>query len=123
LLRLAITCYSALSRLALDVHCSPKKTQFATFRGISRGKGEGMTNYEQLFQAQMQDPQFVKAYYEARVERIVDEMLDTLKDKIVHNERKETLIRLIDSMQQQIHSTLPQESSPSHSTLAILEQC
>lgn len=29
-----------------------------------------MTNYEKLFQAQMQDPQFVNAYYEARVERI-----------------------------------------------------
>ena len=29
-----------------------------------------MTNYEKLFKAQMQDPQFVNAYYEARVERI-----------------------------------------------------
>ena len=72
-----------------------------------------MTNYEQLFQVQMQDPQFVKAYYEARVERIVDEMLGTLKDKIVHNEPKETLIRLIDSIQQQIHPTVLQESPPS----------
>jgi len=36
LLRLAIACYSAPSRLALDAHCSPKKTQFATFRGISK---------------------------------------------------------------------------------------
>jgi hypothetical protein len=35
LLRLAIACYSAPSRLALDAHCSPKKTQFATFRGIN----------------------------------------------------------------------------------------
>ena len=35
LLRLAIARYSAPSRLALDAHCSPKKTQFATFRGIS----------------------------------------------------------------------------------------
>ncbi len=26
--------YCAPSHLALDVHCSPKKTQFATFRGI-----------------------------------------------------------------------------------------
>ncbi|MDA3915343.1 MAG: hypothetical protein PF690_00015 [Deltaproteobacteria bacterium] len=34
-----------------------------------------MTNYEKLFKVQMQDPQFVNAYYEARVERIVDEML------------------------------------------------
>jgi micrococcal nuclease len=34
LLRLAIACYSAPSRLALDAHCSPKKSQFATFRGI-----------------------------------------------------------------------------------------
>ncbi len=69
-----------------------------------------MTNYEKLFQAQMQDPQFVKAYYEARVERIVAEMLDTLKDKISNNEPKETLIRVIDSFQQQIHPTVSQES-------------
>ena len=69
-----------------------------------------MTNYEKLFQAQMQDPQFVKAYYEARVERIVDEMLDTLKEKISHNESKESLIRVIDSFQQQIHPTVSQDS-------------
>jgi len=35
---LAIACYSAPSRLALDAHCSPKETQFATFRGIARMK-------------------------------------------------------------------------------------
>ena len=64
-----------------------------------------MTNYEKLFQAQMQDPQFVNAYYEARVERIVDEMLDTLKDKISRNEPKENLIQVIDSFQQQLHPT------------------
>jgi uncharacterized membrane-anchored protein YjiN (DUF445 family) len=69
-----------------------------------------MTNYEKLFQAQMQDPQFVNAYYEARVERIVDEMLDTLKDKISRNEPKENLIRVIDSFQQQLHPTGFQES-------------
>jgi len=69
-----------------------------------------MTNYEQLFQAQMQDPQFVNAYYEARIERIVDEMLDILKEKITHNEPKENLIRTIDSFQQQIHPTVSQES-------------
>ena len=70
-----------------------------------------MTNYGQFFQAQMQNPQFVKAYYEARVERIVDEMLDTLKDKIVRNEPKESLIRVIDLFQQQIHPTIPEERS------------
>ena len=69
-----------------------------------------MSNYEKLFQAQMQDPQFVKAYYEARVERIVDEMFNILKDKIYHNESKESLIRMIDSFQQQIHTTDIQES-------------
>jgi len=34
LLRVEIACYFALSRLALDAHCSPEKTQFITFRGI-----------------------------------------------------------------------------------------
>ena len=71
-----------------------------------------MTNYEHLFQDQMQDPQFVRAYYDARVERVVDEMLDTLKDKIAHNEPKESLIRVIDSLQQQIHPTVSQVSYP-----------
>ncbi|MCD6295691.1 MAG: hypothetical protein J7M30_00895 [Deltaproteobacteria bacterium] len=69
-----------------------------------------MTNYEQLFQAQMQDPQFVNAYYEARIERIVDEMLEILKEKITQNESKENLIRAIDSFQQQIHPNVSQES-------------
>ncbi len=70
-----------------------------------------MTNYEQLFQNQMQDPQFVKTYYEARVERLVGEMLDTLKEKIMHNESKENLIRMIESLQQEIHPTMSQELS------------
>ena len=69
-----------------------------------------MTNCEQLFQIQMQDPQFVKAYYEAWVERLVIEMLDTLKDKIIQNEPKENLIRVIESFQQKIHPTVDQES-------------
>ena len=67
-----------------------------------------MANYEKLFQTQMQDPQFVKDYYEAKVEWIVDEMSDTLKDKISNNEPKKTLIRVIDSFQQQIHPTVAQ---------------
>ena len=41
-----------------------------------------MTNYEKLFEAQMQDPQFVKAYYQARVERVLDELLESRKEDI-----------------------------------------
>ena len=40
-----------------------------------------MTNYEKLFQQQMQNPQFAKAYHEAKLERELDEMLENLKDK------------------------------------------
>ena len=76
-----------------------------------------MTNYEQLFQDQMQDPQFTKAYYETRVERIVNNMLETLKDKIVRNEPRENVIRLINSFQQQIHTIVPQESAHHHKDL------
>jgi len=47
----------------------------------------------------MQNPQFVKAYDEAQVERIIDEMPDALKNKIVHNEPKESLIRVINLFQ------------------------
>ena len=76
-----------------------------------------MTNYEELFQDQMQNPQFVKAYYEARVERIFDEMLETLKNKIVHNEPREKMIQLIDSFQRQIHTIVPHESVSYHKDL------
>ncbi len=61
-----------------------------------------MTNYEQLFREQMKDPRFAKAYYEANLERIITEMLDTLKDKIQQNEPKENLIHFIDSVKQHI---------------------
>ena len=40
-----------------------------------------MTNYEKLFQEQMKNPEFVKAYYEAKLDRKLDEMLDNLKEK------------------------------------------
>jgi hypothetical protein len=64
-----------------------------------------MTNYEQLFHKHMQDPQFAKAYYEARLERVVGEMLEMLKEQITRNEPKERLIQTIDSLQQQLHLT------------------
>jgi len=72
-------------------------------------KGEDMTNYEKLFESQMQDPQFVKAYYQARVERVLDEMLESLKGRIAQNESKEDLIQAIDSLQQQIRPGVSQE--------------
>ena len=65
-----------------------------------------MTNYDQLFHEHMQDPQFAKTYYEARLERIVSEMLETLKEQITRNEPKERLIQTIDSLQQQLHLTV-----------------
>lgn len=61
-----------------------------------------MTNYEKLFQEQMTDPQFAKFYAEARVERIVNEMLDDLKEKISKNEPKEVLLETIESIQRQL---------------------
>jgi hypothetical protein len=70
-----------------------------------------MTNYEQLFYDQMQDPKFAKAYYDARLERIMSEMLDALKEKIAQNEPKDSLMKLIDSFQQQIHQTVTLNST------------
>ena len=61
-----------------------------------------MTNYEKLFQDQMKDPQFAKAYHDARLERMVNEFLESLKKKISQNEPKEILLNTIDSMQKQI---------------------
>jgi hypothetical protein len=61
-----------------------------------------MTNYEKLFQDQMTDPQFTKAYYEARIERMFNKLLEDLKKKISRNESKEVLLKSIDLMQKQI---------------------
>ncbi|MDZ7313003.1 MAG: hypothetical protein ONB45_17185 [candidate division KSB1 bacterium] len=63
-----------------------------------------MTNYEKLFQDQMKDPQFAKAYLDARLERLLIEFLENLKEKISQNESKEALLRTIDSMEEQIYS-------------------
>ena len=60
-----------------------------------------MTNYEKLFQEQMKDPQFSKAYYEAKLDRIIKELLESLKEKISNNEPKEILLKTIDSLQKQ----------------------
>jgi len=60
-----------------------------------------MTNYEQLFQEQMKDPEFSKAYYEAKLDRIIKELLENLKEKISNNEPKEALLKTIDSLQKQ----------------------
>jgi regulator of sirC expression with transglutaminase-like and TPR domain len=63
-----------------------------------------MTNYEKLFQDQMKDPQFANAYLDARLERLVMEFLENLKERISQNEPKETLLRTINSMQDRIYS-------------------
>lgn len=60
-----------------------------------------MTNYEKLFQEQMKDPQFAKAYYDARLDRILKELLENLKEKISKNEPKEVLLKTIDSIERQ----------------------
>jgi len=79
-----------------------------------------MTNYEQLFHDQLQDPQFVKAYYDARVERMMSEMLDTLKEKISRNEPKDSLMQLIDSLQQQIQQTVTLSSTGETQRLRVI---
>jgi len=61
-----------------------------------------MTNYEILFQEQMSNPEFAKAYYEARIERQIDEILQDLKEKISRDEPKELLIRTIEKFQKQL---------------------
>jgi polyhydroxyalkanoate synthesis regulator phasin len=61
-----------------------------------------MTNYERLFQEQMKNPEFAKAYFEAKLERKIDEMLEDLKEKISKDEPKEVLIETINTLQKQI---------------------
>jgi hypothetical protein len=61
-----------------------------------------MTNYEKLFQEQIKDPEFAKAYYESRLERIFNDLLENLKEKINSDEPKEILLKTIDNMQHQL---------------------
>ncbi len=63
-----------------------------------------MTNYEKLFQEEMRNPEFAKAYHEARLERILSEFLEMLKEQIDKNESKEVLLKTISSMQRRISS-------------------
>jgi len=66
-----------------------------------------MTNYEKLFREQMKDGEFAKAYYEARWERLLNEFLENLKNKIAREESKESILQDIDSMQKQLSSLQP----------------
>jgi hypothetical protein len=61
-----------------------------------------MTNYEKLFKEQMQDSQFAKVYYESRIDRMLNDLLGSLKEKISNNESKEELLKTIDDMQKQL---------------------
>jgi len=61
-----------------------------------------MTNYKKLFQDQMKDPQFAKAYYEARLDRILKALFENLREKISRNESKKVLLKTIDSIERKI---------------------
>ncbi len=61
-----------------------------------------MKNYEKLFREQMQNPEFAKAYHEAKSEKKLDEMLDDLKEKIDKDAPKNLLLETINSIQHQI---------------------
>lgn len=65
-----------------------------------------MSNYEELFSNQMRDPEFAKAYYEARIERIVTEIFDIIKDEILHDEPKDKLLLMLDKLQANIHDSI-----------------
>ena len=61
-----------------------------------------MTNYDKLFQEQMKDPEFVKAYYEARLERISNEVLENLKNDVLKDEAKEVIVKDINFIQEKL---------------------
>lgn len=63
-----------------------------------------MTNYEKLFQEQIAHPEFAKAYREARLERVLSEFLEMLKEQIDKDEPKEVLLKTIHSMQRRINA-------------------
>ncbi|MGE0087498.1 MAG: hypothetical protein AB7S75_24075 [Desulfococcaceae bacterium] len=65
-----------------------------------------MTNYEKLFQEHMKNPEFAKFYFEAGTERMLNELLDSLKQKISDNEPHEILLKTVESIQVQIRDNL-----------------
>jgi len=66
--------------------------------------GQKMTNYEKLFQEQIKHPEFAKAYRDARLEWVLHEFLEMLKEQIDKNEPKEVLLKTIHSMQRRINA-------------------
>ncbi|KPA15846.1 hypothetical protein MHK_003985 [Candidatus Magnetomorum sp. HK-1] len=78
-----------------------------------------MTNYEKLFRDQMKSSEFANAYYEARIGRIVCEKLSMLKEKIYHNEPKEKLIQIIDSIHQNIYLHNSQDTHTTYNSMQI----
>lgn len=50
----------------------------------------------------MKNPEFAKAYHEAKLERRLDEKLEELKEKITSNASKKVLLETINSIQHQI---------------------
>ncbi len=85
-------------------HGFVKKTQKSPRKEIEKSQNFAATNFENLFQEHMQDPEFAKAYREARLERMLNEFLENLKDKISTNQPKEDLLNTIISMQKQLNS-------------------
>ena len=79
-----------------------------------------MTNYEHLFQHYMDDSQFAQAYSDARLERVFDEMLNTLKEKISDDAPKDVVLKEIDAMQQQLHVTVDHLSYSTPSKRAVI---
>jgi hypothetical protein len=61
-----------------------------------------MTNYELLFQEQMKNPDFAKAFHEVRLERVMNDMLESLQEQIVQNTPKEVLLQTIDAFREQL---------------------
>ena len=63
-----------------------------------------MTNFERLFQEQMNDPEFAKAYHESQLERIFCEFLENMKEQISSGASAESLVHSIDDIQNQLVS-------------------
>lgn len=58
-----------------------------------------MTNYDKLKAELMQDPEFHEAYDVARLQRVFEDYLESLKAKILADASKEVLIAEVSSMQ------------------------
>ena len=61
-----------------------------------------MTNYEELVQEYMKDPEFAKGYLEEKRKLDLEDKLEELKQKVLNSEPKEEIVKIIETIKSHI---------------------